>query len=83
VVLGQKQLQAGFRALLTASVSVRMTMPSATSVAQASMVERAPSTSTRQSRQEPKGRNRSSWQRVGMETPFSRQAWRIVWPGLA
>ena len=59
---------------ITTDVCVHTTMPSPAFVAQETTGPRAPSTSTRHSRQAAKGSSRSSWQRVGMSMPAARAA---------
>ncbi len=57
-------------------------MPGVTGVEQEAIRDRAPLTSTRQTRQAPVGVASLRWQSVGMTTPASRAASRIVCPGL-
>ena len=59
---------------LTASVSLRITIPSVTGVAQASGLPRAPSISTRHSIQAPKASMRWSLHKFGISTPCAKAA---------
>jgi hypothetical protein len=64
----------------SAGECVSISMPSTSGVVQAATGLAAPFTSTRQSRQLPIGRSRSSWQSVGTTMPAARAAARIVVP---